>query len=179
MKEISLQAERAEILAVARSWFNRIMALPTDVRADVKQRTGIQVLVHNLDTRELINASIGEPSERAVFYAAEKAVRSELYEEKTSEDSADPELCRYPGSVTFSYHKVSIQASISELKSEEEVLIAVMILSYIFQYPPASICAQLISENSELPDAAFDEDNYLYEFFHSEEVSDVINLQKL
>lgn len=175
MKGISLQEERAEILAVARTWFNKILALPADVREDNKPRTGIQILVRVPGTRNLVYDSVAEPSEAAKVFVVEKAVRSEVLEQNTSAASQDEDLCRYPGSLTILYRGVNIQVSISGLKSEEDVLIGVMILSYLCQLSPAQVCATLLEQDADLPDAAYDAEHYLFHFFNSEEISDVLN----
>ena len=74
MKMIDLSVRRQEITDVATEMFQKFINLPKDVRPDDKERSGIQVLVWQPGTRNLVLTSVKEPSEAARFFAIEKAV---------------------------------------------------------------------------------------------------------
>ena len=80
--------------------------------------------------QEILSLSLfHNPSEAAQFFAIEKAVRSETLGHSTSQNSEDYPKMKFPGSVTvFNY-----QVSVSGLKVDEDVFIAVVILSKVLQ----------------------------------------------
>ena len=165
---INLIDRRLEIITTADHWFDRITSLPTSVRKDEKERTGIQVLVREPDTRNLVFVSIRNPSEAAQFFAAEKAVRSHLYHQSTSGNSALPEKMAFSGSVTcFDDHgSTQVQASCSGLLSEEDVMVGIMELATVFKTSPNRVCDRVTKIGGVLPDVFYDHNHYLYEWLH-------------
>ena len=152
---IDLNERRQDIIAVATKLFEKFVNMPKDVRPDDKERTGIQVLVWEPGTRNLVMASIKEPSEAAKFFAVEKAVRSHTLDHCSSANSADPSKMKFPGSVSVKFvHPGGISrsilvASVSGLKSEEDVAISVAILAKIFGSSFVEACEHVAGE---LPD---------------------------
>lgn len=165
MKTINLNEKRAEIISAAYSWFDQIMALPDEVRNDNKKRTGIQIFVREPGTRNFIIASIYHPSEGAQIFAIEKAVRSYSLGHYSSQNSEDTDKMQYRGSVTVDIDGVIIQASVSGAQSDEDVLIAIKILSCIFKVSPSIICLNIIDNKGKIPDWVSDE-HYLHKLVY-------------
>ena len=74
-EEGNLAERKEELTALAEELFKKIIALPKEVRGDMKERTGICVLFWVPRSRNLMIIEIGKPSEAARFFAIEKAVR--------------------------------------------------------------------------------------------------------
>ncbi|PKM91293.1 hypothetical protein CVU82_01695 [Candidatus Falkowbacteria bacterium HGW-Falkowbacteria-1] len=161
---INLDERRLDIISVATKAFEIITRIPNDVRKDDKERTGIQVLVRQPGTRNLVFVSIKEPSEAAKFFSAEKAVRSDLRFEMTSQESEDPKKLQFPGSVMIEVEDGHfLQASISGLQSEEDVAVAIAILSSLLSTIPSDLCERIRAQGGELPSCFEEEGHYLYE----------------
>jgi hypothetical protein len=173
---IDLNEKRQDIIAVATELFEKFVSMPWDVRSDNKERTGIQVLVWEPGTRNLVMVSIKEPSEAARFFAVEKAVRSIQYGHMSSENSADPDIMQFPGSVSIFPNNFSgideeegtLTASVSGLKAEEDVAISVAILAKIVKSPFYLVCEKIIQHDGALPDWFCDwyynKDNSYFQF---------------
>lgn len=135
MNEINLSEKRELIQKIGKELFDRITNLPKEVRPDNTPRTGIQIVARELCTRNLVMESIYEPSEAARFFAVEKTVRTQCLVHVTSQDSEDPECMQFAGSVSY-YNEddcKEFHVSVSGLKAEEDVTIAIIILSQILE----------------------------------------------
>lgn len=151
MQKIDLDSKRKLITETASKYFHLITALPRSVRTDEKERTGVQVLVIEPGTRNLVMVSVKNPSEAARFFAVEKAVRSEALGDASSLNSADGEKMRFAGSVTVYINEMKVQASVSGLKAEEDVVIAIRILAAIFDIMPKAIISNIKKNGGKLP----------------------------
>jgi hypothetical protein len=149
---------------VAQYYFDKIVELPKEIRSDDKERTGIKYLIREIGTRNLILDSVGKPSEAAQFFAIEKAVRSETLGHATSQNSADPDKMKFPGSVTMNYlNKTFLQCSVSGLKGEEDVFVAVVLLANAFKVPVSYVIEMVELSGGELPWQFKKEGHYLYD----------------
>ena len=176
MIKVELNKHRISITTVAKDWFEAITKLPKNIRPDDKERTGIQVLVREPGTRNLIYFSVFEPSEAAKFFSIEKAVRSHILGDYSSENSGNSGQMQFPGSITVRIQGVEIQASVSGLKAEEDVVVSVMILAGIFNLSPALLCKEVLESGGKLPASFFDKKSYFYPFVSAKSVLDVTPL---
>lgn len=162
--KIDLDQRRYQITLAASKAVQEILDVPPHIRNDEKQRTGIQVLVREPDTRNLVFLSIGKPSEAAQFFAVEKAVRSHLHGHMASANSEDTLKMQYSGSVTceLSDDGTLLQASVSGMKAEEDVTIAIFVLASILEVPPINICALIRARGGELPECLRNPEHYLH-----------------
>jgi len=166
--KIDLQEKKQELILVATNAFDILTNLPKEMRGDDKERTGIQVLVREPGTRNLIFFSVGKPSEQAMFFSAEKAVRSHIHGDSASQNSSDPEKMEFAGSVSVCINGIHLQVSISGLKAEEDVAVAITILSNIFRVNPKQICLKIETTNGRLPDCFYLDRHYLCKFLELE-----------
>ena len=162
MKAKSLVEQRIQIISLAASLFNKITSLPKEVRADDKERKGIQIFMRRIGTRDLIFASVYEPSEAAQFFSVEKAVRSEILEDYASQNSENPNQMRFAGSITVDcFEDASIQSSVSGLKPEEDVLISIVLMAFVLNEPVHYVVQSLLVYGGKLPECFFEEGHYL------------------
>lgn len=169
---IDLNGKRQDIIAVATELFERFVSMPKDVRSDEKERTGIQVLVWEPGTRNLVMVSIKEPSEAAKFFAVEKAVRSHIMSDMSSDNSAHPPTMQFAGSLSVFLNELRgheseegiIRASTSGLKTEEDVAISAAILAKITGLSFKEICDSVKSFNGNLPDWYDEADRSYFQF---------------
>lgn len=164
MEKIDLVKMRKGIESVAETIFLSIVSLPEEVRGVDKERTGIQVLVREPGTRNLVYVSVGEPSEAAKFFSVEKAVRSYVKGDYSSANGADFDKMEFPGSLTIDFHGMKLQGSISGMRADEDVTAVTHVLSYITQASPVDICRYVMKKGGVMPDAVRDEDHYLHKF---------------
>jgi hypothetical protein len=120
-------------------------------------------LVRQPGTRDLVFFSVGQPPEASMFFASEKAARSEALGDLTSQNSEDPDKTRYRGSVKFVGER-TLQVSVSGLKPDEDVAIAIKILSSFFNVPARNICRLTSERGGIFPVCFVVEGNYLYDF---------------
>ena len=158
---IELSEKKGLLIGHSLKIFDGIVGLPTNIRPDEKERTGIQVLVRVPGTRNLVFFSVGSPSEFAQFFAAEKAVRSDLFGHTSSETSQDWDEMRFPGSVTVKTDDAFYQASVSGLKAEEDVFIAIKLLSLILKETFFDVYENIAKLGGELPECLIEEGHYL------------------
>ena len=162
-----------KIRTTAQKYFDHLANLPKEVRSDTKKRTGIQIFVREPGTRNFAYVSVGQPSEAAKIFAIEKAVRSDVLGDICSQDSEDAENMRFAGSVsvpTFyqkltvgtNYHKANIQASVSGLKAEEDVYVAMTVLATIFNCKLRNIPLMTVENGGKVPGCFFDRHHYLF-----------------
>jgi hypothetical protein len=153
---------RAWLKEIAQVIFETITGLPKDIRSDDKERTGIKILLREIGTRNLILESINKPSEAAQFFAIEKAVRSEMLKHYASQNSEDSTKMRFAGSITLNYlNKTLLQCSVSGLKAEEDVFIAVILLARASKTPVSYVIDMIELGRGELPDQFKQEGHYL------------------
>ncbi len=181
MKEnIIIEDKRALIQQLGTELFEKIINLPSDIRFDEKPRTGIQIVARETATRNLVMVSIKEPSEAARFFAVEKTVRTESLCHATSGDSQNPDAMQYAGCVIylpkeegmFPYH-----VSVSGLKAEEDVAIALIILSRIIDKSVSEVTENIMmagegmfnEDLGTLPEEIFDKQHYLYKLLQEYE----------
>ncbi len=128
--KLNLSEKKSQIALAATQAFNEI--INAQGRIDDKKRTGVQVLVREPDTRNLVLISVLEPPEHSKFFAVEKAVRSHLKNDYASQNSEHPDSMEFAGSVTVEIDGVLVQASTSGMKAEEDVTISIRVLAAIF-----------------------------------------------
>lgn len=161
---IVLSQKREQIAKVAKEIYDKIISVSKDRRPDEKQRTGIRVLVREQDTRNLVFVSVYEPSEASQFFAVEKAVRAGMGNDHSSQNSRDHSRLRYSGCVSIVIEgPVSIQASVSGLMEEEDVAVAIAVLSSITGLTTSQVIENIDMYIGELPDCFKQKDHYLCE----------------
>ncbi len=160
--KINLSEKRAEITAKGVELFDQIVSIPDEIRVDTTdKRTGIQIFMREVGTRNSVFISIHQPSENAQTFAVEKAVRSETLGHYSSQNSEDPYEMKFRGSVTVDFAADKYQASVSGLKGEEDVAVAVILLSLVVGLSVQYIIDKIVEKNGQLPDSFFDKRHYL------------------
>lgn len=168
---IDLNEKRQDIIAVATEMFEKFVSMPKSVRPDEKERTGIQVLVWEPGTRNLVMVSIKEPSEAAKFFAVEKAVRSHILSDMSSNDSAHPPTMQFAGSLSVFLDELPghadeegiLRASTSGLTAEEDAATSAAILAKITGVPFSKICDS-VNNYGDLPDWYNEENRSYFQF---------------
>lgn len=177
---INLNEKRNEVFEIASELFEKFTNMPKTVRTDEKERTGVQVVVWEPGTRNLIMVSVGEPSEAARFLAVEKAVRANAYADGTSSESEVASLNRFAGALSIFWDfgetekgqgRSEIFASTSGLKSEEDVAISIAVLAKITGKKFSEICDIIFHCDGQLP-TWYDSGNRSYFGFLFEELSE-------
>ncbi len=168
---IDLNEKRQDIIAVATELFEKFVNMPKDVRPDDKERTGIQVLVWEPGTRNLVMVSVKEPSEAARFFAVEKAVRSETLNGASSGDSPDFDKMKFPGSISILLNDVpgssdfmKIVASTSGLKPDEDVAVSAAVIAQIIEEPFVKVCDNVHLNEGRLPGWYFSTNESYFQF---------------
>lgn len=157
---IDLNQKRQDIIAVATEIFEKFINLPKDQRPDEKERTGIQVLVWQPGTRNLVIVSVGKPSEAAQFFAIEKAVRSRVLSDMSSQNTEHEPSLQYAGSVSVFLNELEghhgeegiLCASVSGLKAEEDAAISAAVLAKVTGTSFLDICNSVNNYSGYLPD---------------------------
>lgn len=164
MEKIDLSDFKERAYKVADEIFYKLTLLPPHIRSDDKERTGIQILLRELNTKNLELISIGEPPTSSLFFAVEKAVRSELYTDSSSGNTADHKTLRFHGSITVYCPETEqkIQISVSGLKQEEDVYVGINILAEILQKSKENICQIIAMSGGVLPSCFEDATHYLH-----------------
>lgn len=158
---ISLTEKIALLEVVAARFFAYITSLPTNVRPDDKNRTGIHVFVGYLGTRNIIQFSISQPSDAAKIFAIEKAVRTHTYQEYSSANSQDEKQCQFPGCVAVDTPDGKLYASISGLKGDEDATGSLAILTTLLNKDVDEIMAYITQSGGQLPDDLSDLSSYM------------------
>ena len=161
----NLQEKRALIAALGEELFNKITGLPEENRSDDRLRTGLQIVVREPGTINLITVTVKEPSELSKFFVVEKAVRSSLRGEMTSAQSRDADCFQFGGSVTVDMATYILQVSVSGLKEEEDAAIAILLLAAITEVHPLFVCG-IVNAFYPLPAEFNDENHYLGKLIH-------------
>ena len=157
---IDLEAKRASLVQKAAEMYSRIMAIPPEIRKDEKERTGIAVVAVVSATPNVVVFSIGNPPDRSIFFATEKAVRSDIFDHQTSQESKNLEKMKFPGSISMRIDGIIYRVSISGLKAEEDVAVAIHLLSIIIGLIPNAV---RIALEGKLPDCFSDSNHYLFD----------------
>jgi len=171
---IDLETRKGELIALANELFHDITTLPSDVRSDTKLRTGIQILVREVNTKNLIFFSAGKPTDQAMFFAAEKAVRSAMHGHFASENSQKPFEMQFAGSITIDFEGILLQASCSGLLADEDVVSSMIILSRFTGYPVSFIMELVQRGGGILPKvitSSKESYHYLYKMVRSPKYS--------
>lgn len=166
MKEKDLIGRRAQLVALATELFDYLTGLPKEIRPDDKERTGIQIFLREVGTRNSVFASIYQPSEQAQSFSAEKAVRSETLGDFSSQNSEDPKKMKFRGSLSILFHGSIFQSSTSGLTGDEDSVISLRNLSLFTGLPSDFIIGHIIRNNGEVPDCFSDKNHYLYDLIH-------------
>jgi hypothetical protein len=158
---INVESHRRAIVYLGNKLFTYVTTLPKDIRPDKKHRTGIEILVRILGTRNQISFSIKKPSKDAKFFAIEKSVRSESHAHKTSLDSEEVKYMRFGGCVSLSLEDEVLHVSTSGLTAEEDTVISIIILAKISGVSIDEILDEIKRDGGKLPDELFKEGHYL------------------
>lgn len=142
-------------------FFEKLISLPSDIRPDVKERTGVAALLREVNTRNIIYFLVKEPSQAAQFFVAEKAVRSQILGHTSSMNSQNPDEYKFAGSVTIKLKGIEYQASCSGLKSEEDVFFSIFMLSLLFRIQKGWIIKHIKENGGVMPDFESEEFKYL------------------
>ena len=160
---INIEEQRQRLTSKAEELFNAVNAIPAETRGDTKQRTGITVLVRQIQTRNMIQFGIHFPSEATKFFVVEKAVRSELFREATSGHSANDDALRFEGSITFTTNDgIAYQVSTSGMLAPEDTGISVALMAEFLQIEVSEVIANITHhEHGILPDYFSDKGHYM------------------
>ncbi|QQG52748.1 MAG: hypothetical protein HY931_00755 [Candidatus Falkowbacteria bacterium] len=169
---IDLNEKRQAIIAVATEMFNKFVSMPPELRSDDKPRTGIKVLVWEPGTRNLILFSVAEPSEAAQFFVVEKAVRSHILSDMSSQNSEHEPSLQYMGSLSVFLDELEgradkkgiLLASTSGLKGEEDAAISASVLAEAADASFQDICDNVASNFGKLPFWYDSEDKSYFDF---------------
>ncbi|MEI6528933.1 MAG: hypothetical protein WCN88_00820 [Candidatus Falkowbacteria bacterium] len=163
MQAKKLKLMRGRLVATAYEAYDEIMALSEKVRLDDNPRTGIQIYIREpgVSKRNSIFTSIYHPSEDAMSFAVEKAVRSFALRHSSSQNSEDPEKLQFRGSLTVTIGGCTIQASCSGLFGDEDVYISSILLAQIFSCTPALILDEVFEAGGHLPEIFANKSSYL------------------
>ena len=173
---INLNEKKENIEIIATKLFEKFTGTSGNIRLDQKERTGIQVLVWQVNTKNFVMVPVKKPSVATQFFAIEKAVRAEVESDYTSQDSADLELMKYAGSISIPMNEVPgfekldddvlLTASTSGLKAEEDVAISIAVLAEITGLFFREICELVLfySRRQSLPDWYFKKDKSYFSF---------------
>ena len=168
-RDVNFSEIRQELESLAKNYFDYITLMPESIRGEKKPRTGLRFLMMEEGTDNRVLFSIDRPSERSDYYVVEKVVRARLREQVSSQNQARFNWWEFPGCLIVNLDglKVSVSVAVSELESEEDVFVAVMALSYVFERSPAEICQHIRTNQGELPKQFQDGHYYLFRFLNS------------
>mgnify|MGYP007093113232 CR=1 FL=1 len=158
---IDLEEKKSAIRYLGNQLFTMITRLPREIRKDTKPRTGIQIFTRVIGTRNQISLPIRKPSKDAKIFVVEKSVRTEIKAHKTSQDSRDPSKQRYGGCISIFLGEDELHVSISGLKEEEDVAVAIIIMSKITGIGVDEVIKEILTDGGKLPDELFREGHYL------------------
>jgi len=162
---INLSEKEEFIINLGYELFNKITAIDPELRKDEKPRTGIQILLRDIiESRNLCMVSIGKPSFYAQYLACEKSNRTEWYKHFSSQNSQNPEKGKFRGCVAIKMFDKIYHASVSGLQADEDVTIAIILLSRVFGIHIDEVMESIQSNGGALPKALSDKSHYLYKF---------------
>jgi len=168
MEPKDLIGRKAQFIELATKLFDEITKLPKEIRPDDKERTGIQIFLREVGTRNSVFASIYQPSEQAQSFSVEKPVRSETLGDFSSQNSEAPEFMKFRGSLTILFHKGRIQASCSGLTGDEDAAVSLRLLKFLTQLPTDFLIEHILRNGGMLPKCFFDRNHYLYKFIYAD-----------
>ena len=169
MEAKDLIGRKAQFIELATRLFDEITKLPKEVRPlDDKPRTGIQIFLREAGTRNSVFASIYQPSEQAQSFSVEKAVRSETLGDFSSQNSEDPDLMKFRGSLTILFHKGRMQTSCSGLSGDEDAAVSLRLHKLYTELPTDLLIEHIIKNDGMVPDCFFDRDHYLYKLIYAD-----------
>lgn len=153
MSTKNLKLMRGKLVAAAYQAFDEIMIFCEKEPGNDKPRTGVQIFIREpgVSERNSIFSSIYHPSEDAMAFAVEKAVRSFALGHASSQNSENPDKLQYRGSLTVTIDGVTIQASCSGLTGDQDVYVSAFILSRIFSRTPCNILNKVIEAGGQVP----------------------------
>ncbi len=162
MDNLDLQSKRRDIHAFGLKIFNEIINTPKEIRDDDKERTGIMILVREVNSRNLIFVKILEPSEATNYFVVEKAVRSETLGQAASQNSENEEEFKFAGSITIKLDNgKKYQVSVSGLKAHEDVVVAILVMAKVFDVTSYDVIENIKEFGGELPSFLIDKKNFL------------------
>jgi len=129
---INLKEKQPALKALAERYFNRIMRESQETRGDEKhdQRTGIQVLLKFLQTRDMINFPVYSPSPEAQHFASHKSGITEVNNVITSQDVENVKIFWFRGCISFRFPDgIVIHCSLSGLLGSEDVAGAIILMA--------------------------------------------------
>ncbi len=158
---MNLLEKKEFLFQTASLLFKKITSLPQDIRPDIKERTGIAVLVREIGTANIVYFTIENPSDAAKFFVSEKAIRSEILEDYASQNSENPDKLKFAGSITIEIDGKKFQFSCSGLKANEDVFIDITLACFLFGLK-ANVCINMVKDKGgKMPDFYSEELNYL------------------
>jgi len=160
---INIEDQRKQLILEAEKLYNAVKAIPANERGDRKIRTGISVLVRQVGTRNFILFGVCFPPEATNFFVVEKAVRSEIFYEVTSQSSENEEILRFSGSVTFTTEdKTLYQVSISGMQPHEDAGMSVALMAKFLQIEVSKVITNITKNlGGVLPDYFNDKKHYM------------------
>ncbi len=162
MDNLDLESKRRDIHAFGLKIFNEIINTPKEIRDDDKERTGIMILVREVNSRNLIFVKILEPSEATNYFVVEKAVRSVTLGQATSQNSQNEEEFKFAGSITIDlYNGKKYQVSVSGLQAHEDVVVAILVMAKTFDCTAYNVVENIIDFDGELPSFLNDRNSFL------------------
>ena len=161
MKEIKLFNNDRAIQQNGQFIFDRLTNLPLDVRPEVKERTGVNIMFRIQGLRENFHTPIALPSSAAHDFTVEKSVRTELMDDATSQDSENEEIFRYRGCITYELDGRLIHCSVSGLFGTEDVAIAIVSMATKVEVTIDDVIANIQRRGGKLPEEIFQEGHYL------------------
>lgn len=162
VKVIELNSHRGELHAIAKMMFKAITEVPAEVRKDTKPRTGLIIDALQMYSLNIVHLPVMQPSDLAHHFASEKNARSAALGHFSSQNSADPAVAKFAGSLTLVINGIKYQVAISGLQAEEDVAIALCELSYLSGWSVRRVCNQIKRNKGTLPSFVNDQEHYLY-----------------
>ena len=162
MAQIDLAKKKMLIHLIGTQIFDYLTSLPKDIRPDKKDRTGIRILVRVPGTRNMLGISIHRPSEAAKIFAIEKSVRTDLYDDITSQDSEDEDVMKFRGCVSMRVNHEVFHSSVSGLLGSEDVMIAIIIIAITTNHTVSQVIINIKQRGGKLPQELFKEGHYLH-----------------
>lgn len=151
MKTIILKKKEPCIFELGKELFDKITTLPADVRPVDEKRTGIQIYIRQLGTRNSAFVSVYSPSKDDITFSVEQSVRTEILGDYSSQDSANPDLMRFAGCVVMELDGIKYHSSVSGLKETENVYMAVVLMREVLGINIKSIVDYLYFYGAMLP----------------------------
>lgn len=159
---IDFEEKEQEMIALGTELFNYLITLPQSIRPDTQERLGLAGLLLVPCTTQVVEISIGTVLPLLRYTAAEKTVRTEIYAEKTSQDSEDINNRKFAGCVSIYLNGQDIHCSISGLKGgAEDATVAIIMLSRAAEVSIEWVLDDIRQDSGKLPEEIFQEGHYL------------------